>query len=255
MRVTQIFNVYLEKGGEENYVDFLEDQFRGDDRFATLRFYSSDWKKAGAPNKLMQALKMYHNREALERLREHERVFESDVWLLHNIFPVGSAAIFALARKRGIRTVVVTHNFRPFSVSGYLWADHGVAKTGLRKNFFPEIREGAWRSSSLQTAWYAILLWVLHARGTFRKVSHWIAISDFMREQFIGAGIDPERITTLKHVLPIRPLENFDCKDEGYYLYLGRLVEMKGLRFLVEAWESLGSEGPLLKICGDGPEE
>lgn len=254
MKVTQIFNVYLEKGGEEQCVDLLEAQFKGESAFATMRFDSADWRRPNAPSKCMQALKMYRNRDSLERLRAHEREFTSDVWLLHNLFPVGSSAIFTLAKELGIRTVIVTHNFRPYSVSGYLWANHRVEPAGLKKNFFPEILSGAWRGSVFQTAWYAGLLWALHLRGVYRRVDHWIAISDFMRGTFIGAGISPEKITTLKHAWPIHPVLDRLPEDEGYYLYLGRLVEMKGIRFLVEAWRGLGGAAPLLKICGDGPE-
>ena len=36
------------------------------------------------------------------------------------------------------------------------------------------------------------------------------------------------------------------------FIYVGRLDELKGIRTLFEAWRLMGSDAPLLKVCGTG---
>ena len=94
--------------------------------------------------------------------------------------------------------------------------------------------------------------------GWFDAIKAWIAVSDFMRGrnssrrecQFTGD------IFTLRHFwkaslpLPASP------RDDGYYVFMGRLVEMKGVKVLLDAWDLIlrerGIGGPKLKIAGDG---
>jgi glycosyltransferase involved in cell wall biosynthesis len=98
----------------------------------------------------------------------------------------------------------------------------------------------------------------LHGSGWLDSVKLWVSISDFMRDKFIEAGIPKDRIVTLKHswdALPAKP----DTVDDGYYLFLGRLVPEKGIRVMLDAWrmlaEQMGNRTPKLIIAGSGSEE
>jgi glycosyltransferase involved in cell wall biosynthesis len=198
---------------------------------------------------------MIRNPESLRKLRACERSFKSDVWLVHNVLPVGSFAIYSEAKRLGIPVIQYIHNFRPFSVSGYLWAGGHLAPGGLSKNYWEEVRAGAWQNSRGKTAWLAFVLLLTHALGWWRGVKAWIAISDFMRQKFISAGVPGEKIFTLRHFWKPRSEEYANYGQ--HYLFLGRLTEAKGVNVLLDAWESLerkhGSLTPKLLIGGDGP--
>ena len=175
---------------------------------------------------------------------------------MHNVFPVGSAAIYPEAQRLKVPVIQYVHNFRPFSVSGYLWADGRPATAGLRRNYWDEIRHGTWQNSRLKTGWLALVLTTMHQLGWFNAVKAWIAISDFMRDRFIEAGVAPEKIFTLRHFWRMK--ESVPVTAEGdYYLFMGRLMEEKGVRVLVDAWRILSAGGhrsiPKLYICGSGP--
>ena len=132
---------------------------------------------------------MLWNPKSLKEIREHHRRFRPDAWLVHNVFPVGSAAIYREAASIGIPIVQYVHNFRPFSVNGYLWAANRLAVGGLSRDYWTEIRHGAWQNSRLRTAWLAFTLSIMHALGWWNSVKVWIAVSDFVRQKFIAAGI------------------------------------------------------------------
>jgi len=255
MKILNIFNHYVEKGGEAQAVEAISEALSQISDLERCEFFSSDWIRSEAPAKWKQALWMIRNPESLRKLRGCERSFKSDVWLVHNVLPVGSTAIYPEAKRLGVPVIQYIHNFRPFSVNGYLWAGDRLAPGGLSKNYWQEIRHGAWQNSRGKTAWLALVLLLSHALGSWRGVKAWIAISDFMRQKFISAGVPPEKIFTLRHFWKPRSEERANYGQ--HYLFLGRLTEAKGVNVLLDAWQILerkhGSSTPELIIGGDGP--
>jgi glycosyltransferase involved in cell wall biosynthesis len=255
MRILNIFNQYLERGGEALAVEAICESLSHVLDLERCEFFSSDWTGPTAPAKWKQALWMIRNAESLRKLRACEQSFKSNVWLVHNVLPVGSVAIYSEARRLGIPVIQYVHNFRPFSVNGYLWAGDHLAPGGLSKNYWEEVRVGAWQNSYGKTAWLAFVLLLSHALGSWRSVRAWIAISDFMRQKFISAGVPSEKIFTLRHFWKPRSEEHANYGQ--HYLFLGRLTEAKGVNVLLDAWQILerkhDSLAPKLLIGGDGP--
>jgi glycosyltransferase involved in cell wall biosynthesis len=256
VKILNVFNHYLEQGGEAAAVKDISESLSRVLRLESCDFFSAEWVGAGAPAFWKQALWMFRNPASLERICEHQRQFKADAWLVHNVFPVGSASIYLKAKQLGVPIIQYIHNFRPFSVSGYLWADNRVAAGGLSKNYWQEIRYGAWQNSRAKTAWLAFILALTHRLGWWCNVKTWIAISDFMRDKFISAGIPAERIFRLRHFW--KPRTSTGDLDNGrHYLHLGRLTEAKGISVLLDSWEILereaGAATPWLWVAGEGP--
>jgi glycosyltransferase involved in cell wall biosynthesis len=257
MRILQIFNRYLHRGGEEMSVERISDSLSERHEVFHCYFDSRQIGTLKDPFEVMEgALSMLWNQKSAARLRSHARAVCPDVILLHNFFPIGTASLLSEIGSLGIPTLFYVHNFRPFSVNGYLWAGEKIAPAGLRQNFFPEIYHGAWQNSRAKTALYAAILIVMHQLRLFRHISQWIAISNFMQEKFIEAGVPKDRIVTIPHSwdpLPECPAH----RDNGFYLFLGRLITAKGVTVLFSAWrilrEQLGERCPKLVICGEGP--
>src|SRR5262249_48374765 len=155
--------------------------------------------------------------------------------LFHNIYPVGSPALYRVARQRRLPVIQYLHNFRPFSVGGALYAKGQLLPEALRGNYAREIRLGAWQDSVVRTALFALMLKMLHRSGWLDSVAAWVAISEFMRDRLIEAGVSPDKIFALRHSWDALP-EAPPPQDDGYYLFLGRLVEVKGIETLLHAW-------------------
>jgi len=255
MEILNIFNHYLERGGEAHAVDAICDSLSQVARIRRCDFLSADWAGPNAPALWQQAAWMIRNPRSLRTLRDFQAAGKPDVWLIHNVFPVGSAAIYAEAKRRGIPVIQYLHNFRPFSVNGYLWAGDSLAPGGLSGNYWQEIRSGAWQGSRIKTAWLAFVLTLSQTLGWWTGVKAWIAISEFMREKFILAGIPTGDIFTLKHFW--KPQATPTTSSGSHYLFLGRLITAKGIDVLLDAWEILENESaektPRLVVGGDGP--
>lgn len=257
-RVLQVFNQYLESGGEEVWVNeisrFSGRGFTVDD----LRFQSSEWTRKGAPTRLRQAQRVWDNPISRDRLRAAVGNAKPDVLLFHNLIPVGSLGLYDEAAKLGLPVVQYIHNFRPFSPSGTMWVNGRVHDGGLHGNPWPEVFGRAWERSFLRTFLVATYQSRLISSGTLDVVKRWIAVSEFMRDKFISAGIPAEKIVTLRHCWKPRAVPDAS-RMGGHYLFLGRLVPEKGIYTMIEAWrileKKLGDACPRLIIAGAGPEE
>ncbi len=250
--VIQIFNRYLEPGGEEAWVTNLEKSLD----LPTCYFDSSDWTGPNAPPFWSQAIRMIYNPKSLRKLRQYHERENAQAWIVHNVFPTGSAGIYREAQRNRIPLIQYIHSFRPLAVSGYLNTSDLPNFPKRLRTHLTEIKRGSWQNSRVKTAWFATVLTIAHLLRWFDAVTAWIAVSDFMREQFIRAGVPAEEIFTLRHFW--RPHAEVQPDTDGdYYIYLGRLVEMKGVLALLDAWDLIrqakGSNGPKLVICGDGP--
>lgn len=222
----------------------------------SCRFASEEWEGPQAPSLVGKAWRFYYNPDSRRRFEAALDERKTDVAIFHNPYPVGSPSLYHAALRRQVPVVQFLHNYRPFALGG-LYARGAVRPDSLYGNHFQAIKDGVWMNSRPRSAMMAVLLKLLHASGWLNSVKTWIAISDFMRERLIEAGaVHPDRIVTLRHAwepLPKTP----EREDAGYYLFLGRLVEEKGILPMLMAWnklfQKLGKATPRLHIAGEGP--
>lgn len=254
MKTLQIFNVYQQYGGEENIVRSLSELMSGP-HWEDLFFYSSDWVREPLLKKLTQPLRAFYHPAALRAARAAHERFQPDVWLLHNVLPVGSLGLYHLARRLGAPMIQYIHNYRPFSPGGTASHEGRILDQGFSGNHWPEIAAGTYRGSRLQTLFASLLLKTYFKTGVLDAVTTWLAPTAFQKTRFIAAGVDSERVEVL---LPPRqmapPPETW--REDGSLLYLGRLVPEKGVLFLLDQWEAARRSGgslPDLVIAGDGP--
>jgi glycosyltransferase involved in cell wall biosynthesis len=258
LRILEIHNRYLQRGGEDLAADYVAQVLSHDNAIERCHFESQEWKRHGAPRVWQQPFLMWRNPRALERIRKAHEAFGPDLWLVHNVYPVASAGVYGLAQQLGIPVVYFGHNFRPFSVNGYCWAGQRLAPEGLRGNYWPEILAGSWQNSRIKTAIFATVLRKLRSSGWLGSIKAWVAISDFMRDRFIEAGVPAERVFTLRHSWDFLNEQPSAFEDDGSFLYLGRLSTEKGIPVLLGAWRKFRASAdfpdrPRLVIAGEGP--
>jgi len=175
-----------------------------------------------------------------------------DVVHFHNTFPLISPAAYYACAKAGVPVVQTLHNYRLLCPGAMLLRDGKVCEACLGRSVpWPGVMHGCYRGSRAATSAVAAMLTVHHAMGTWReKVAIYVAQSEFARRKFIEGGLPPKRIL-------VKP--NFVVPDPGlkqvpgeYALYVGRLSEEKGIRWLLLAWRLLRDPIPL-RIAGAGP--
>ncbi|MFV0338857.1 MAG: glycosyltransferase [Chthoniobacterales bacterium] len=253
-RILQVFNRYRERGGEEKSAQRIFEHASLDFSVERLWWDSRDWDAPSGPGKLGQLRRLFCNPDTCREFREKVEAFRPDVAVFHNIYPVGSPGLYREVRQLGVPVIQFIHNFRPFSVVGSLWTGERIEEESLRRNYRAEVLAGTWQNSRLKSALFALLLKRLHASGDLDVVKRWVAISEFMREKFIEAGVPAERVVTLRHSWDARPAAG-ETGEGDYYLFLSRLIPEKGVQTVLDAWQRLGERAPRLIIGGTGAME
>lgn len=241
MKILQVFNRYLHAGGEENSVARIARHLElGGHEVERFWRASAEWQGPAPPPRWKQPFLLGNNGPVLQQLLARHREFQPDIWILHNVIPVISLGVYRLALETGVPVVQWLHNYRPISPSG----------TGEAGPLVETLR-GSWRGSRVQTG---LLAWHYHRirrRGDFKAVKAWITVSEAMRETFAEADWFPDRLATLRHSWDAAP-DPGEGEHDGYFLYLGRLIEEKGIRFLIELFAQPELEHTRLKIGGAG---
>jgi glycosyltransferase involved in cell wall biosynthesis len=251
-RFIQIFNCYLEPGGEEKSVARIANHlaFAGHE---VVRFWrsSAEWTGPNAPPRFRQALLLWHNSDVLRDLARLHRQIKPHAWVLHNVLPVVSLGVYKLAKELEVPIIQWLHNYRPISPSGSLFAGHRSLRPDDPFLTLKEICAGSWRGPA-PTAWLSLCYAILKWRGDYSTVRAWIAISEETRSAFELAGWPASRLHVLRHSWDIED-SSLTAEDFGYFLFLGRMTEEKGVRFLVELWLDAGLRHIPLVMAGQGP--
>ena len=97
------------------------------------------------------------------------------------------------------------------------------------------------------------------ARLATRPAVSFVAISENIRRAALAAGLPPERVFVERIGIDTALFARSGLPVAGrgpVILFLGRLVEKKGCRFLIEAFRTLRAQVPRaqLVVAGDGPE-
>lgn len=259
MRILQVFNRYVHMGGEEKSVDRIYRHVSERHEVGRCFFESKEWLDPGAPGKFGQLRRTFYNHESHERFQKVVEKFQPDAALFHNVYPVGSPSLYHAAHTLGLPVIQYMHNFRPFSISGTLYANGVFPEEALRGDFRREVQAGVWQGSRLKSAIMAMVLRRLHRSGWLQSVKAWVCISEFLRDKLVhGAGLPAEEVFAIRHSWDAMA-DPVATDDKGYYLFLARLVDVKGVTTLLRAWdilrERLGANTPQLWIGGEGPLE
>jgi colanic acid/amylovoran biosynthesis glycosyltransferase len=100
-------------------------------------------------------------------------------------------------------------------------------------------------------------LYLLRREQMFRTVKVFLCASDFLRKSALERGFPEDKLKT--HYIGV-DLKSFCPPVAGQprqnVLFVGRLVEKKGCRYLIRAMQQVQSQFPLVRlvIIGDGPE-
>jgi len=108
-----------------------------------------------------------------------------------------------------------------------------------------------YRSSFIQSAGIATHLTLASVRHWYEDVDLFIAPSQFLKAKYVSYGFPEKKITVQGHFVADWPKEPVGTAQNDV-LYLGRLADEKGLRWLIDLFTRSTSSG-LLNIAGDGP--
>lgn len=249
LRVLIVHNAYVYYGGEDVVVQ-QEYELLKQNGVQVHRYVVSN-KNATLAEK---AALLFSSRGLARYIDEIAAIVQEKqitVLHIHNYYPLLSVALFLDERLRRVKKVLTLHNYRLFHPGGTIMAGERTDAAAIQGSAYRLMGRKVYGRSRVKTLLAARFIERAKKEQVWHKgVDGFIALTTFSRDLFVRSGLAPEKV----HVKP-NFLNATAARTEGprdYFLFVGRLSEEKGIRFLLQAWRSNRISEHLV-VVGDGP--
>lgn len=200
-------------------------------------------------------LKAVWNLEACRDVEAEIRAFRADVVHVHTPFPLLSPAVFRTAKKLGVPTAATIHSYRYSCIAATCHRDGGICEDCIGKRLkLPGLRHKCYHDSFAASAALTLSLSLHRSIGTFHEsVDRFLALTDFARELLIRDGLPQEKIVVKHNSVPDAGVRSGPSSGERYLMFAGRLMDIKGVATMLDAWARAATGDVELRIAGDGP--
>ena len=263
MTILVVHNRYRVRGGEDSVYE-VECRMLEEAGHRVLRYEKDNCGIPDRGGRLGLACRTVWNGRTYREIRELIRREKPDVVHCHNTFPQISPSVYYAAAREGVPVVQTLHNYRLACLNGYLFREGTVCEKCLGRTPWCGLRHRCYRDSLGGSLSLFAMLVVHRLLGTWRrKVTRYIALTDFARDKFVAAGLPAGKLVVKPNAFAppaqTRPASTNVDNPELRVLYVGRLSPEKGVDVLLRAWaqfskSSGGGSRPTLTIVGDGPE-
>lgn len=205
---------------------------------------------AGKLAKVADALSFIHSPEAVRNFSRLIEETKPNLVHCHNIYHQLTPSIIGAAKKLGVPVVLTLHDYKPLCPTYNRLRNGKPCSDCLDGDFSHVLRnrcaDGSLGKSALLYAEAAVQRFM----GSYENVDAFIAPSRFMQES-IAHRVPDERIKQLYNGIDTNDVSGSGV-DDGYVLFLGRLVQEKGAETLLKAHAN-SSAGWRLVVAGTGP--
>jgi glycosyltransferase involved in cell wall biosynthesis len=252
MRILQLHNHHASLGGAmEVLAHEAELLFEGG--HAVTQYTLPAAEEMGLSS-IRAGAKAVWNRAAAAEVERRIDDFKPDVVHVHTPFPLMSPSVFRAAYGRGVPAVTTLHSYRYSCVAGTCWRDGDPCEDCIGKRLkLPGIRHRCYHDSVGASGALTLGLVVHRAAGTFHRcVARYLTLTDFSRRLLIRDGFPSDRIVVKPNSVPDPGFTPEARTDERRLVFAGRLIGIKGVQTLLDAWAKV-PPGMRLVIAGDGP--
>lgn len=250
LRILQAHNRHATRGGADAVLD-QDRRMLEDAGHLVSRIITEPVDKAGARS----AVQAVWNRSTSEQVARAVGEFRPDVLHVHTPFPLMSPVVFRAAHRHGVPTVATMHSFRFTCIAGTLRRDGHLCEDCVGRTVkLPALRHRCYHDSTTASASMATSLTLHHAIGTFRgHVDRFLTMTEFAKGILVRDGIPAAHVAVKPNCVEdpgsTPPLED----RPPQVLFVGRLVDEKGVRTMLEGWRLAATGQHVLRVCGDGP--
>ena len=203
---------------------------------------------------LLSLLRAPWNLSSARTVDAAARKHRFDVAHVHNTWFTLSPSVLRALRQCGLPVVVTLHNYRLVCVNAMLYRNNGPCEDCIGRLPWPGVWHRCYNDSFLASSMAAATIAANRAHQAWnRDIDAAIALTEFARSRLIQGGVPEDKIVVKPHHVADPGPRQHPPSASSIVLYVGRLVEGKGLTVLVDAWSKAALPGLQLLIVGDGP--
>lgn len=216
---------------------------------------NDDFDNANAAGKIGQALGMLWSKRHYRDIRELVKRERPDVVHIHTFFPLLSPSVLYAAKREGVPVVATLHDTRFICPVATSLCDGHICNECGDGGYLRMARNACFKDSHAQSLWVAALFKYHRLRRSFYdQIDCYICLNDQQVRLLVAAGFDPRKISKKYNFVEDTFPATGDLPvglPDRYVVFYGRIGEEKGIRVLMDAWDSL-SDIPLV-VMGGGP--
>ncbi|MEK7614863.1 MAG: glycosyltransferase family 4 protein, partial [Patescibacteria group bacterium] len=212
---------------------------------------SNERSSAGLYAHVRTFARMLYSFQARRRLATLIYETKPDLCHIHNIYTQISPSILHTLSDQHVPTVMTVHDHHLISPQYNIWAEGcgtDYRNVGLFRGTLSRFHQGSLAASFAQIVTYkfhrALRLYEKHV-GLF------IAPSEYLKRQLVAGGFPKEKIRVNHYGIDAGAIEP-SYKHNGYFLFVGRLSEEKGIETIIRMAKLLPDI--VFKIVGRGPQ-
>ena len=243
---------YLLANGHE-VVDFaMQDERNFASDYANYFVENKSYKNQSANklSKIADVISFVHSSEAVKNISRLISDTKPDIVHCHNIYHQLTPSIIGAAKKLGVPVVLTLHDYKPVCPTYNRLQQGKPCSKCLDGDFTQVLRNRCADGSFGKSAVLFAEATVQRSMANYEKVDAYIAPSQFMQKSIVHRVLE-NRIKQLYNGIDVNAI-SVSSVDEGYVLYMGRLVPEKGVETLLKAHANTAKSWPL-KVAGTGP--
>ncbi len=250
MRILQIHNTYRQYGGEDSVVAMERAALTAAGHTVDTFGRTNEIDRLRSAARLVLApWNPFSAKEAAEKIAS----FQPDVAHIHNTWFSVTPSVVGELHRRGIPTVMTTHNYRLVCANALLYRDHRTCTDCVGTGPWAGVRHRCYRDSVVTSAAAAATIsWNRRRRTWADGVDRFLVSTEFARDVFIRGGIPADKIEIMPLFVVDPGPRLAPPSASRTVMFAGRIDRAKGLDTLLAAWEKASPDLELL-ILGDGP--
>jgi glycosyltransferase involved in cell wall biosynthesis len=191
-------------------------------------------------------------RRALRRLLATTR---PEVAHLHNVYHQLTLSVVDELWRAGVPTVMTLHDYKPVCPAYLLYTNGAPCRRCVQGSpvncTLHECIKGSRAASAVGSAEAAMA----RTRRTYDRISAFVAPSKFMAETMRAGGVGAGRLHVIPNFMDPDELPRTAEGQQGYFVFAGRVEELKGIDVLLEAVRRRSPDAAPVRVFGAGPLE
>lgn len=251
-KVLIVHNYYQVPGGEDTVVENEKNMLLENGHEVVLYTrHNDEIKLRGIFGKLILPFETIFSFKTYKEVKRKVKEENIDIVHVHNTLPLVSPSVYYSAKHCNVPVVQTIHNFRLLCPAATFIRNKKICEECVEKSLICSIKNKCYRDSLIQSMVSAFTLAFHRLIGTYNKVDNYIALTEFNKNKLMNL-VDEGKISVKPNFVK-RNNKIVKSKNKEYFLFLGRIDELKGIMLLVEAWKEVNNSK--LLIVGKGPLE
>lgn len=220
------------------------------DYFVSYVDFPTELGRSGLQPKLNVAERILYSREAKRKISQLVADTQPDIVHIHGFIHEMSTSILPALKQAGLPVVQTLHDYKIVCPNTTFVSDESICENCKGHRYYNIARQRCKRGSLPASVLAGLEMYVHEAFGLYEpNIDLFISPSEFLSRKVQEHGIETPMEVIPNFINPhtFRP----HYEKENYFIYVGRLVRVKGILTLLEAMRQLEGDAQL-RIAGSG---